>query len=448
VKTKRILKVSIVLFMLIIVSAMGSVVHADSLHEGWLWPTTPSYRHLSRGFHSSHSGIDITVSTGSPVYASKDGTVLMTYTGCNNDSKKYSCSSKCSPNCGVYSGNGTCNWGYGNGVIIKHADGSISMYAHMSSVSVSKGASVGQGQLIGYSGSTGNSTGAHLHFELGSSYTVSGTYYKPSSYNNNPRSADYQVTANNQTNLSVSNGYVYNTSGVGYIFTSDTQAPTISNVRVTDVSADRYKVTCTVTDNVGVTRVAFPTWTEPNGQDDLGWIDGEISGNTATIWIYAVNHNNERECNYITHIYAYDAAGNWGVANTDQYSELYIYVPAAYYTITLDPSGGTVSKTSLPVKLNSSDYFEISWCLPTREGYEFEGWYTSPSGGTQVYNKQGYCTNEGQYWANNYYIYRGNVTLYAHWCVLRRRADTGAFASGHSAATTDKPFNQLLSVQS
>jgi len=36
----------------------------------------------------------------------------------------------------------------------------------------------------------------------------------------------------------------------------------------------------------------------------------------------------------------------------------------------------------------------------------------------------------------------------AHACVLRRRADTGAFASGHSAATTDKPFNQLLSVQS
>ncbi|WP_412076109.1 peptidoglycan DD-metalloendopeptidase family protein [Streptomyces xanthophaeus] len=55
---------------------------------------------------------------------------------------------------------------YGNEVVIRHADGNYSQYAHLSSLSVSSGQSVTAGQRIGLSGSTGNSTGPHLHFEI------------------------------------------------------------------------------------------------------------------------------------------------------------------------------------------------------------------------------------------------------------------------------------------
>ena len=105
--------------------------------------------------------------------------------------------------------------------------------------------------------------------------------------------------------------------------TPDTTKPTISNVKISDITDTGYTVTCTVSDNVGVTKVQFPTWTDANGQDDLKWHNGTISGNTATYRVNISDHNNERGCYYNTHIYAYDAAGNEAV-NTQ-----YIWVPAS-----------------------------------------------------------------------------------------------------------------------
>ena len=90
----------------------------------------------------------------------------------------------------------------------------------------------------------------------------------------------------------------------------DTTSPTISNVEVSNVSSYGYTVTCTVSDNVGVTSVKFPTWTEPNGQDDIVWHEGTLSGSKASFTLNVSDHNNETGCLYITHIYAYDAAGN------------------------------------------------------------------------------------------------------------------------------------------
>lgn len=95
---------------------------------------------------------------------------------------------------------------------------------------------------------------------------------------------------------------------------SDTTPPVISNVKVTPTDGGYY-VECDVYDNVGVTKVAFPTWTIQNGQDDLQWPIGEVwshkGDGTATyvIKINASDHNYE-EGYYTTHIYAYDAAGN------------------------------------------------------------------------------------------------------------------------------------------
>ena len=97
--------------------------------------------------------------------------------------------------------------------------------------------------------------------------------------------------------------------------TADTEAPIISDVVISNISAAGYTVTCTVTDNVKVTRVAFPSWTEQNGQDDILWFDGTVTGNTAKVWIDVRNHNNEVGCEYLTDIYAYDGSGNYSTEN-------------------------------------------------------------------------------------------------------------------------------------
>ena len=86
-----------------------------------------------------HSGIDLQGNYGDNIYAYKSGTIIKT---------QYS------------------NVSYGNMVLIQHNDGTQSRYAHMSSINVSRGQYVSCGQIIGHVGSTGNSTGNHLHFEI------------------------------------------------------------------------------------------------------------------------------------------------------------------------------------------------------------------------------------------------------------------------------------------
>ena len=105
-----------------------------------LWPTSAKrissyYGSRSRGFHT---GIDIDGNYGNSVWAADSGTV--TFTG--------------------WSG------GYGYCVLISHGNGMVTRYAHLSSISVSTGSSVSAGQTVGRMGSSGNSTGSHLHFEV------------------------------------------------------------------------------------------------------------------------------------------------------------------------------------------------------------------------------------------------------------------------------------------
>lgn len=136
---------------------------------------------------------------------------------------------------------------------------------------------------------------------------------------------------------------------------ADNNAPSISNVTVTDISGDGYTVVCSVNDNFGVSRVCFPTWTEYNGQDDL---TGDWYNQTAVFfpnennqYIYRVNiadHNYEAG-NYSTHIYAYDASGNYS-CNTDVYVGVYpltsIFLSRTSVTLTAG------KQTSLSVTYN------------------------------------------------------------------------------------------------
>ncbi|MFG2585252.1 M23 family metallopeptidase [Streptomyces malaysiensis] len=91
----------------------------------------------------NHSGQDFVVPSGTPVHAAHDGVVV-----------------KAGPNGG---GDGPA---YGNAIVIKHDNATYSQYAHLSRIDVRIGQTVREGQQIGLSGSTGNSTGPHLHFEI------------------------------------------------------------------------------------------------------------------------------------------------------------------------------------------------------------------------------------------------------------------------------------------
>lgn len=283
----------------------------SAANESWLWPVSSS-RSVSQKYTSGHPALDIAGSYGCSIAASKSGTVYYVYNGCKNVNgfnKKTGtiCKNKsvCSPNAGIYmkegeASYGFCNYGYGNGVVINHGDGTFSMYAHMASVSVTKGQTVTQGQQIGTMGSSGMSSGTHCHFELCRDATMIGKWVQPgTSINNSPSVISY----------------IYNVAPTP----TDTTPPVISNVRVVEPYRGGYNIECDVTDNVGVARVEFPTWTVRNGQDDLKWHKGTPwRQNENGIITYKANintsdHNNEQGY-YITHIYAYDTAGNQSFA--------------------------------------------------------------------------------------------------------------------------------------
>ncbi len=105
---------------------------------GFIWPAG-NHSLSGNDYWSGHLGIDIAAGEGAPIYAADSGVVVFS---------------------------GWATGGYGNMVMVDHGNGYQSVYAHLSNASASCGRSVGQGQIIGYSGSTGNSTGAHLHFEV------------------------------------------------------------------------------------------------------------------------------------------------------------------------------------------------------------------------------------------------------------------------------------------
>lgn len=123
----------------------------------YVWPC-PGYYYLSSTYDenrgaNNHGALDIAGSGiyGAQVVAARSGTVVSSYNGCTHDYGK-------SESCG-------CGGGYGNYVVIEHADGKTSLYGHLSAVYVSYGDTVTAGQLIGLVGSTGYSSGPHLHFE-------------------------------------------------------------------------------------------------------------------------------------------------------------------------------------------------------------------------------------------------------------------------------------------
>ena len=125
-------------------SSGGSTTGTGNL----VWPSYCTYIssrqgprvHPITGEYKNHGGTDIAASYGSAIYAADSGRVISSSDGWNG--------------------------GWGNYVMIDHGNGMQTLYAHMSSRAVSVGQTVSRGQTIGYVGSTGMSTGPHLHFEM------------------------------------------------------------------------------------------------------------------------------------------------------------------------------------------------------------------------------------------------------------------------------------------
>ena len=125
---------------------------------GWVYPVSGYYSsppgpraHPAYGYWACHMGEDIAAPSGTPIYAASGGTVIQA---------------------------GWNSGGYGLLTIIDHGGGVTSIYAHQSSVAVGAGSRVSAGQVVGYVGSTGDSTGPHLHFEI----RVGGQAYLPSGW--------------------------------------------------------------------------------------------------------------------------------------------------------------------------------------------------------------------------------------------------------------------------
>ena len=114
------------------------------------YPITQNYGEA--GTSAFHTGIDYACPEGTPILASEAGTVMFA---------------------------GWDNTGYGYCVIIQHADGNATLYAHLKMVAVKTGQKVQRSQVIGYSGTTGNSTGPHLHFEARRTWNDYKSHFDP-----------------------------------------------------------------------------------------------------------------------------------------------------------------------------------------------------------------------------------------------------------------------------
>ena len=125
--------------------------------SGYLWPLPGGYNTISSlaggrihpvtGKPGNHAGIDIPAPSGTNIYAAKSGVVIHAAKGTGS------------------------SWSYGNYVIVSHSDGTSTLYAHMSRIGCKEGQTVKQGDVVGYVGTTGRSTGNHLHFEIRSGST-------------------------------------------------------------------------------------------------------------------------------------------------------------------------------------------------------------------------------------------------------------------------------------
>ncbi|MBQ2967505.1 MAG: InlB B-repeat-containing protein [Clostridia bacterium] len=355
-----------ILFGIVVISTLllGGVTTVSA--QSWLWPIPTSAtfsKTLSRGwwYNSSsdyHAGVDIAVRTGTAVMASKDGTVWKAYRGCGNYScNAGSCSSNtCSGNAlSTKSSSGYCGESYGNSVFIKHSDGTISIYGHLSEVLVNAGDSVTRGQMIGKSGSSGYSTGPHLHFTI----TTKTSGYSKNSINNNPLNSGMSI-GNSKTDMAgatityamketadstATETPAYPDKPIKYVVCSTSDA--------SDITATSAKFNGTFTNPAGarIVKRGYQWGTTPE-MCNLTMFDCDIT------WADGLSHNMK------------------GLSpNTTYYFKLIIQDENGKYIYGNTKSVTTLSSGIEKVRCNTGDAYNI-----TATSAAFNGTFTNPSG--------------------------------------------------------------------
>ena len=129
-----------------------------------------------------------------------------------------------------------------------------------------------------------------------------------------------------------------------------------------------------------------------------------------------------------------DVAEYCGVLNefkkNDTTIDLYPIWTANTYTLTVNPNGGLIngdgSSKVLDTKLcfDTGNCWDINYLKPTRKGFEFLGWYDAPENGNIVYDSNGKCINNGNYWKDSSYVNPNNLTVYAQWKKVSYSAGT------------------------
>lgn len=174
-----------------------------------------------------------------------------------------------------------------------------------------------------------------------------------------------------------------------------------------------------------------------------GWLDGASAPNidgygTVDIYIegkivasgvsdfyrkypYGTNYEIKNIKATTGHVYNGTFSGRLKGRITEPSTTLYPSFSAKTYTLTVNPNGGLIngdgSSKVLDKKLcfDTGNCCDINYLKPTRKGFEFLGWYDAPENGNIVYDSNGKCINNGNYWKDSSYVNPNNLAVYAQW---------------------------------
>ena len=367
-KIKHCIVFSIILCLAIAPFMKTTTFALSKASNSFLWPvdyTSDTYWisaldvYSSGKSHSKGYGMDIYDDGEGIVYAVADGEIVSTYNGCKHVNKS----------------NDTCNGGYGNYIKIKHTDGTYSLYAHLKRGSLTSSKKVKAGDAIAKIGSSGSSSGPHLHFEIFTSDNKKDyafDYYKSNSeyqskyvfregLKNSPRYGDWiKENYKSQYTTKSGNAYLAYSGAVGSYGTVYIQY----NANGGNGAPSSHKV---AKDSNG-TAVFYLSTTRPkrSGYTFLGW---RLENSTA---------------------YGIDSPGAliaFGTGNVQHDTVLTYYAQWKKESESIDEYRGTVfiqydanGGSGAPPShwtlkdSNGVAFYKLSTTRPTRSGYTFLGW--------------------------------------------------------------------------
>ncbi len=188
---------------------------------------------------------------------------------------------------------------------------------------------------------------------------------------------DVKISEHGNSNDSyITHIYVYDaagncvTGGVGVNLTKDTTAPSITDYSITNVTEFGFDVQCKISDDIGVTKIQFPTWTAANDQDDILWYEPTVSGGVATLHVDTKDHGYQTGT-YNVHLYA------WDLWNNTNPVKLSVNVPTPAYPadsdyIPLEKANGSQTEASSQI-LTSGSFTAEAWGVLVLSNTS-EGW--------------------------------------------------------------------------